>query len=75
LSFFNPAAGRIHGDGWGFKGIAPPQDLILRSLLSNVKNGRLVWHRVDSSSFQLAGSRRPEIDREIRNKSCAEMIR
>jgi hypothetical protein len=54
LSFFNPAAGRIHGDGWGFKGIAPPQDLILRSLLSNVKNGRLVWHRVDSSSF-LAG--------------------
>jgi hypothetical protein len=38
LSFFNPAAGRIHGDGWGFKGIAPPQDLIFVSWLSNVKN-------------------------------------
>jgi hypothetical protein len=38
-SFSNPAAGRTHGDGWGFKGIAPPQDLIFVSWLSNVKNG------------------------------------
>jgi hypothetical protein len=37
LSFFNPAAGRIYGDGWGFKGIALLQDLIFVSWLSNVK--------------------------------------
>jgi hypothetical protein len=45
FSFSNPAAGRTHGDGWGFKGIAPPQDLILRSSPSNVKNEPVVGKR------------------------------